>query len=62
LYFDKYTEHKYGALRSKDLVNWEDVSDKVSFPKGVRHGTVFVVKKSEFEKMQTAQQVPANNP
>jgi hypothetical protein len=51
VYFDKYTEHKYGAVRSRDLRNWEDISDKISFPKGVRHGTVFVVTKEEFERM-----------
>lgn len=43
VYFDKYREHKYGAVRSKDGKNWEDVSDLVSFPKGVRHGTAFKV-------------------
>ena len=52
VYFDKYTNHTYGAVRSKDLVNWEDVSDKVSFPKGVRHGTVFVVSREMFEAMK----------
>ena len=41
VYFDKYTEHKYGAIRSKDMVTWEDVSDLISFPAGVRHGTAF---------------------
>lgn len=43
VYFDKYTEHKYGAVRSKDMKTWEDVSDKVSFPQGMRHGTAFKV-------------------
>ncbi len=45
VYFDKYTEHKYGAVRSKNMKDWEDVSDQVSFPKGVRHGTAFKVSK-----------------
>lgn len=45
VYFDKYTEHKYGAVRSKNMVDWEDVSDQVSFPKGLRHGTAFTVSK-----------------
>lgn len=45
VYFDKYTEHKMGAVRSKDLKNWEDISDQVTFPTGTRHGTVFAVKK-----------------
>lgn len=43
VYFDKYMERKYGAVRSKDMKNWEDVSDMVSFPEGVRHGTAFKV-------------------
>ena len=46
VYFDKYTEHKYGAVRSKNMVDWEDVSDQVSFPSGVRHGTTFKVSQS----------------
>lgn len=43
VYFDKYREKKYGAVRTKDRKNWEDVSDLVSFPKGTRHGTAFPV-------------------
>src|SRR5690606_10202657 len=43
VYFDKYVDKKYGAVRSADLQNWEDVSDQVSFPKGIRHGTAFKV-------------------
>lgn len=45
VYFDKYTEKKMGAVCSKDLINWEDISDKVSFPEGMRHGTVIEVDK-----------------
>ncbi len=51
VYFDKYTEHKYGAVTSTDLINWIDISDKVSFPKGTRHGTVFMITKEEFGKL-----------
>lgn len=43
VYFDKYMEGKYGAVCSEDLVHWKDISDKVSFPEGTRHGTVFAV-------------------
>jgi beta-xylosidase len=45
IYFDKYTKNKMGLVSSKDLINWEDISYKVSFPDGVRHGTVFKVSK-----------------
>jgi hypothetical protein len=40
VYFDKYVDHKMGAVRSKDLKSWEDISDQVKFPEGVRHGSV----------------------
>lgn len=43
VYFDKYTEHRYGAVASKDLEHWTDISDKVQFPGGTRHGTPFKV-------------------
>jgi hypothetical protein len=49
VYFDKYRDHKYGAVSSADGINWTDISDKVSFPKGTRHGTVFAITKKEFE-------------
>lgn len=41
IYFDKYRDHKYGAIRSKDLQDWADVTEQISLPKGIRHGTVF---------------------
>ncbi len=43
VYYDGYTDHRYEAKRSKDLKNWEDISSKISFPKGARHGTVIAV-------------------
>lgn len=43
LFFDEYTRHRYGALRSRDLKTWESISDKISFPKGIRHGTALEV-------------------
>jgi hypothetical protein len=51
VYFDKYRDHKYGAVESTNLVDWTDVSDKVVFPKGTRHGTAFVISKKEFQNM-----------
>jgi len=51
VYFDKYTEHKYGAVRSKNLKDWEDVSDRVHFPKGVRHGSAFRVSEAVYNNL-----------
>jgi UDP-N-acetylmuramoyl-tripeptide--D-alanyl-D-alanine ligase len=52
VYFDKYREGKYGAIRSTDGKHWEDVSDLVSFPSGTRHGTAFKITEKEFEKVK----------
>lgn len=51
-YFDKYTEKKYGAIKSKDLKTWEDISEKIEFPKGTRHGSVFKISETEFLKIK----------
>ncbi len=51
VYFDKYRDHKYGAVQSTDLKTWTDVSDKIALPKGIRHGSIFVITKAEFEKL-----------
>ena len=43
LYYDGYTRHRYEGVRSKDLKNWESITDELSFPEGTRHGTAFIV-------------------
>jgi hypothetical protein len=43
VYFDKYTEHKYGLIVSEDLVNWKDISDELKLPDGIRHGTIIEI-------------------
>lgn len=52
VYFDKYTEHKYGAVASTDLEHWTDVSDRIQFPKGTRHGTVLRITAKELAALQ----------
>ena len=47
VYFDKYRDHQYGAVSSADLVKWEDISDKLRMPKGIRHGSVLRITKDE---------------
>jgi len=48
--FDKYRDHTYGAAESTDLINWTDISEKISIPKGLRHGSVFMISVKEFEQ------------
>ena len=52
VYFDKYRKGRMGAVRSKDLKNWEDISDQIDFPEGTRHGTVFKVSGKVLKKLQ----------
>ena len=48
IYYDAYTSSHYGAMKSKDLVHWEDVTNKLSMPNEntplrMRHGTIIEV-------------------
>ncbi|TFW33700.1 glycoside hydrolase family 43 protein [Massilia horti] len=48
VYYDAYTTKHYGALRSRDLVHWEDVTGQMHFPdegtpQRMRHGTAIAV-------------------
>jgi Glycosyl hydrolases family 43 len=51
VYFDKYRDHKFGAIQSADLKNWADVSDKINLPKGIRHGSILKITKEELKKL-----------
>jgi hypothetical protein len=51
LYFDKYRDHRYGALSSSDLRTWSDVSGKLSMPNGIRHGTAFQVPEADARRL-----------
>jgi hypothetical protein len=52
VYFDRYTEHPYGVVTSKDLVHWQDESDWVKFPRDFRHGSVLRVSRDIFVKLE----------
>jgi hypothetical protein len=51
VYFDKYRDHKYGAVTSTDLVHWTEISDLLEMPKGIRHGTVVTITKPELDRL-----------
>jgi hypothetical protein len=53
IYFDHYrAPTHYGAMRTKDWKTFEDMSGKVSFPVGSRHGTVVKIPKSVAMKLE----------
>ncbi|SEO06497.1 Alpha galactosidase A [Mucilaginibacter gossypiicola] len=58
VYFDKYMDHHYGAVQSADLKNWTDISDQLTMPKGIRHGTVLTITQQELRKLTDYFQTP----
>jgi len=54
VYFDKYRKHTMGAVRSTDLEHWQDISDRIQFPQGTRHGSVFKVTKKQYQQLKNA--------
>ncbi len=51
VYYDIFTEGRYGACRSVDLATWEDVTEQLSMPEGARHGTVLTVPGAVVERL-----------
>ena len=43
IYFDAYREKIYGAVKTRDFKNFTEVTKKVSFPEGHKHGTAIKV-------------------
>ncbi|WP_426104536.1 GDSL-type esterase/lipase family protein [Massilia sp. TSP1-1-2] len=59
VYYDAYTSKHYGALRSPDMVNWEDVTAKMQFPDDgtalrMRHGTAIAVPAALVDTLRSA--------
>jgi hypothetical protein len=52
IYFDAYEEKKYAAMSTRDFQAFSDISDRVQFPSGHKHGTVFKVSTSVFNKVK----------
>jgi hypothetical protein len=46
VFYDHHSgDNYYGAVKSKDLQNWTDVSEQMNFPKGLKHGSIIRVPK-----------------
>ncbi|MDP5029875.1 glycoside hydrolase family 43 protein [Paraglaciecola sp.] len=52
VYFDQYTEHRYGAMYTKDFQQWQDVSEHLVMPEGSRHGSALRVSAVQFNALQ----------
>ncbi|AHF90946.1 beta-galactosidase [Opitutaceae bacterium TAV5] len=53
VYYDVYREGRYGAVRTRDFVTWEDV-EGVAMPRGVRHGTALAVPTEVVSRMSAS--------
>lgn len=55
VYWDNYMDKHYGGVRCKNLKNpvWENITDIIRFPAGVRHGTAFKVEDRILVNLQT---------
>lgn len=52
VYYDEYREGRYGAIRSRDLLTWDDVQNLMSFPPLTRHGSVIRVTEPEWKRVR----------
>lgn len=43
IYFDSYRNGIYGCARTSDFINFTDITNQVSVPKGHKHGTIIEV-------------------
>jgi beta-xylosidase len=51
VYFDRYREHRYGALASTDLEHWTDISTTLVLPSGIRHGTALEIPAADARRL-----------
>jgi len=51
--FDRYKDGKFGTVKSSDGgKTWTDISDRVSLPDGIRHGSVITVPETLVESLK----------
>jgi hypothetical protein len=56
-YFDHYAEpHHYGALFSTDLKTFIDATDRITFPRALRHGSFLRITQGEYDRINSLQQ------
>lgn len=52
LFYDHHSGDTYfGAVKSDDLKEWSDISHKMNFPDGTKHGSIIKVNKIYLEKL-----------
>jgi len=41
IYYDAYQKFSYGAVKTKDFIRFQNISNEISVPQGHKHGTIF---------------------
>lgn len=54
LYADEYRKKHYVLFTSRDFASWKDESPRLSYPKGMRHGTAFPVSREVLKNLLQA--------
>lgn len=52
IYYDSYRRYIFGARRTKDFKNFQDVTGAVSVPQGHKHGSIFKAPKAIVENLK----------
>ena len=56
-YYDHYHDpQRYGALFSTDLKTWTDATSRITFPRGLRHGSFLRITQAEYNSINSLQQ------
>ena len=60
IYYDAYRAKAYGAVKTRDVKTFTDVTDEMTFPDGLKHGTVFKGSRRDLDRLLRvgAEQVP----
>jgi len=54
IYYDRYREKKYGAMRTANFKNFTDITDQVIVPVGHKHGTIVMTDDATLERLKQA--------
>ena len=52
VYYDCYRKGRYGGVTSTDLEEWTDVTARLEFPPGARHGTALRVDRPVLDRLE----------
>ena len=54
IYYDVYRQVRYGAVSTKDFKTFTPIDDKISIPRGYKHGTMIAITRKQLKALQDA--------